>query len=212
MSWSSFFLVLSKFHSMSQETISIPDGIKGLIFDLDGTLIDSMPLHYDGYNYALEPWGVIYPKELFLSRAGIPTLDTMHLIAKENDIQGFDSEIAMQRKRSFVDTHLDRITLIEPIFQILKDHQGRLPISVGTGSNRATVTSMFQMFDLDPYIPISVTATDVTHFKPHPETFLKCAELMEVDPADCLVFEDGVPGIKAAETAGMQVVDVTQYL
>ena len=197
---------------MQRIEIPIPSGVQGLIFDLDGTLIDSMPLHYDGYNHALKPWGVTYPKELFLSRAGIPTLDTMLLIAQENSLENFDPQEAMRRKRQFVESNLDRITLIEPIFQILKDHHGKLPISVGTGSNRDTVTRMFEMFDLDQWIPITVTATDVSHFKPHPETFLKCAELMNTDPADCLVFEDGIPGIEAARTAGMQVVDVTQYL
>ncbi len=197
---------------MQSVLIPIPTGIKGLIFDLDGTLIDSMPLHHVAYNVCLEPWNVHYPKEVFLSRGGIPTKDTLLMIAEENNIQDFDIELALQLKRDFVDNNLDRITLIEPVFEIAKKYHGELPMSVGTGSNRATVTHMFEMFGLGEYFEHSVTATDVSHFKPHPETFLKCAELMGIAPEDCVVFEDGVPGMKAAETAGMQVVDITKYV
>lgn len=197
---------------MQSVLIPVPTDVKGLIFDLDGTLIDSMPLHYDAYNHCLEPWGVHYPMDTFLSRGGIPTKDTLFMIAEENNITDFDIETALDLKRKFVDKNLDRITLIEPVFDIVKKFKGELPMAVGTGSNRATVTHMFEMFDLSQYIEHTVTATDVSHFKPHPETFVKCAELIKIDPKDCVVFEDGVPGMKAAETAGMQVVDVTKYL
>ncbi len=202
----------AKLKNMEQVAIPIPAGVKGLIFDLDGTLIDSMPLHYEAYNHCLEPWGVHYPKELFLSRGGIPTQDTLLLIEEENNIKDFDLELALERKRTFVDTNLDKITLIEPVFDIVKSYYGKLPMAIGTGSNRATVTEMFEMFGLGEYIEHSVTATEVENYKPHPETFLKCAELIRVEPKDCVVFEDGAPGMKAARDAGMQLVDVTQYL
>lgn len=197
---------------MVEVNIPVPTGVKGLIFDLDGTIIDSMPLHYEAYNHCLSPWGVTYPKELFLSRAGIPTKDTLFLIADENNISDFDVDKALGLKREFVDNNLDKITLIEPVFDIIKDYFGKLPMSVGTGSNRATVDRMFDMFGLGEYIEHVVSATEVSHYKPHPETFLKCSELMGVDPEDCVVYEDGVPGMDAARTAGMQIVDVTKYL
>ncbi|UXP33796.1 HAD family phosphatase [Reichenbachiella agarivorans] len=197
---------------MQAVTIPIPAGIKGLIFDLDGTVIDSMPLHLKAYNYSLEPWGVTYPQAVFLSRGGIPTKDTMLMIEEEHGIVNFDVELALERKRNYVDDKLDQITLIEPIMDIVRAFHGKLPMAVGTGSNRDTVTRMFNMFGLQEYFHHVVTATDVTHFKPHPETFLRCSELIQVDPKDCIVFEDGKPGMTAAKTAGMHVIDVTQYL
>lgn len=197
---------------MQTIVIPIPKGVKGLIFDLDGTLIDSMPLHHDGYNHALAPYGIHYPKEIFESRGGIPTRDTMLMIQKDYEIENFDVDIALESKRAFVEQNLDRIQLIDPVFQIVKDHQGLLPMAVGTGSNRKVVIEMFERFSLGQYIEHIVTATDVSHFKPHPETFLRCAELIGVSPKDCVVFEDGKPGMQAAETAGMKVVDVTKFL
>lgn len=192
--------------------IPVPSGIKGLIFDLDGTILDSMPLHHDGYNHALAPYGVFYPKEVFRSRGGIPTRETLLMIAEENGIDDFDLEATLEAKRLFVEDHLDRIELITPVFDIIKSYHGQLPMAIGTGSNRKVVNEMFEKFPLGQYIDRVVTATEVTHFKPHPETFLKCAQLINVRPEDCVVFEDGKPGMQAAQTAGMKVIDVTKYL
>lgn len=197
---------------MQTIAIPVPKGVKGLIFDLDGTILDSMPLHHDGYNHALAPYGINYPKEIFESRGGIPTKDTMRMIEKDYGIQNFDLDQALESKRLFVEGNLDRIQIINPVFEIIKDYNGKLPMAVGTGSNRKVVDELFERFSLGQYIKHVVTATEVTHFKPHPETFLKCAQLIGVDPVNCVVFEDGKPGMQAAETAGMQVIDVTKYL
>lgn len=197
---------------METIAIPVPKGVKGLIFDLDGTILDSMPLHHDGYNHALAPYGINYPKEIFESRGGIPTKDTMRMIEKDYGIQNFDLDQALESKRLFVEGNLDRIQIINPVFEIIKDYNGKLPMAVGTGSNRKVVDELFERFSLGQYIKHVVTATEVTHFKPHPETFLKCAQLIGVDPINCVVFEDGKPGMQAAETAGMQVIDVTKYL
>lgn len=197
---------------MKPITIPIPQGVKGLIFDLDGTILDSMPLHYEGYNHALAPYGVEYPKAVFESRGGIPTKNTMQLIEEDYRIENFDIEQALEAKRVFVESNLDRIQMIAPVFDIIKTSFGEMPMAVGTGSNRKVVDELFEKFSLTKYIPHVVTATDVSHYKPHPETFLKCAALLSLNPEDCVVFEDGKPGIQAAETAGMKVVDVTKYL
>ena len=194
------------------DVLDIPAGAGAIIFDLDGTLLDSMPLHYEAYNDCLKKYGVHYPYELFISRGGIPTRDTFLMIARENAIVNFDVELAIRSKREFVDSRLHLIKPIDTTFNIMKKYHGVLPMSIGTGSNRQTVNEMYRLFELGTYIPISVTATDVSHFKPHPETFLRCAELMKVKPESCIVFEDGLPGIEAAKSAGMQVIDVKPYI
>jgi HAD superfamily hydrolase (TIGR01509 family) len=84
-------------------------------------------------------------------------------------------------------------------------------MAVGTGGSRRLSLKSLDIIGLGGYFDILVTSEDVSNFKPHPETFLKCAELMGVAPVDCEVFEDGVLGIQAARTAGMMVVDVTEY-
>ena len=84
-------------------------------------------------------------------------------------------------------------------------------MAIGTGGSRRLALKTLEVIGLDRYFDILVSSEDVNQFKPHPETFLKCAELMGVEPADCEVFEDGILGIEAAQAAGMMVVDVTQY-
>ncbi|MGL1885456.1 MAG: HAD-IA family hydrolase [Reichenbachiella sp.] len=196
---------------MEKGKMIIPAGIKGLIFDLDGTILDSMPLHYKGYLHGLSQWNVHYPEEVFYTRGGIPTKTTFEMIAEENNIQNFDIEKALQLKREFVDTQLDKITLVTHVMDVIKEYHGKLPMAVGTGSNRNTVDHMFEMHGLGEYFEHVVTATEVSHHKPHPETFLKCAELIAIAPKDCIVFEDGKPGMVAAESAGMQVIDITKF-
>ena len=197
---------------MKTAIIPVPTGVKGLIFDLDGTIIDSMPMHLKSYNYALEVWGIDYPKEVFQSRAGIPTLETLEMIAEEYGVKNPDFDQVIGRIRYFEMNNSDQITMIKPIYDIIKEVHGQLPMAIGTGNSRKHVDLIIDQFSLDQYIPHVVTATEVTYGKPHPETFLKCAELIGIEPQDCVVFEDGVLGIEAAVTAGMQVVDVTKHL
>ncbi|SMD38060.1 haloacid dehalogenase superfamily, subfamily IA, variant 3 with third motif having DD or ED/beta-phosphoglucomutase family hydrolase [Reichenbachiella faecimaris] len=197
---------------MQTINIPVPSDVKGLIFDMDGTILDSMPLHHDGYNHALARYGIHYPRDIFESRGGIPTRDTMSIIQEDYGIVNFDIERALEDKKAFVERNLERTQMIEPVFEIIKDYHGKLPMAIGTGSNRRVVNELFERFSLGQYIEHVVTATEVTQYKPHPETFLKCAELIGVRPVDCAVFEDGKPGIQAAKAAGMKVVDVTKYL
>ena len=196
---------------MSQ-IVPIPAGVKAIIFDLDGTLVDSMPLHLAAYQYAIEPHGVTYSAEVFQSRAGMPTIETFERIRDDFGLKNFSVEEACTRKRAYFGENLDQLALIEPVAKVMRDSHGVLPMAIGTGSYRKTVEKVVNRFGLLEYISHLVTADDVQKHKPHPETFLACAELMKVDPADCVVYEDGDPGVQAAQAAGMKVVDVRGYL
>ncbi|HAA13103.1 MAG TPA: phosphatase [Cytophagales bacterium] len=196
---------------MSQ-TVPLPEGAQAIIFDLDGTLVDSMPLHLRAYQYAIEPWGVTYSAEVFQSRAGMPTIQTFELIEKDYGLKNFSVQEACDRKRDFFGKNLDQLQLIDPVAEIMRSQQNKMPMSIGTGSYRKTVEKVVNLFGLLDYISHVVTADDVQQHKPHPETFLACAERMEMAPAHCVVYEDGDPGVQAALAAGMQVVDVREYL
>ncbi|MFT7163330.1 MAG: beta-phosphoglucomutase-like phosphatase (HAD superfamily), partial [Bacteroidia bacterium] len=160
---------------MKTVIIPVPTGVKGYIFDLDGTIIDSMPMHLKSYNYALEVWGIVYLKEVFQSRAGIPTLKTLEMIAEEYDVKNPDYDEVIGRIRYYEMNNSGQITMIEPIHDIIKDAHDRLPMAIGTGNSRKHVDLLVDQFSLDLYFPHIVTATEVANGKPHPETFLKCA-------------------------------------
>lgn len=195
-----------------KQLVPVPQGVKGIIFDLDGTLVDSMPLHLEAYNFAVAPYGISYTQEVFQSRAGMPTIATFERIAEDHGIADMDIELACARKREFFGQNLEKITLIEPVADVMRRSHGNIPMAIGTGSYRKTVDKVVNLFGLLDYIGHVVTADDVTRHKPEPETFLKCAQLLGIAPADCVVYEDGDPGVQAAIAAGMQVVDVRDHL
>ena len=104
-----------------------------------------------------------------------------------------------------------RVTPIDPVTALVQKYYGKLPMSVGTGGHREAVEKTLEIIGIRHYFDIIVTANDVVNHKPHPETFLRCSELMGVAPADCEVFEDGDLGIEAARSAGMIATDVRSW-
>ena len=183
---------------------------KGLIFDLDGTIVDSMPIHYVAWKETALKYGIDLSVEMFESQAGVPiyaTVEKYNVIFNKN----IDPREMGDAKEKMYEENLHKATMIEPVFDIIKKYHGKIPMSIGTGGGRYIAQKTVEMMGLDKYFNIMVTADDVQKFKPHPETFLRCAELMGVAPEDCIVFEDGKPGMKAAVDGGMMLVDVTKY-
>lgn len=192
------------------QNIPIFTGIKALIFDLDGTIVDSMPAHYLAWREALLKENIQFTPELFVQFAGVTNyriIDGLNAMFGTSMDPGKKSE---EKENIFLQT-IARTKVVEPIAEIIRKYHGILPMSVGTGGHRAIAKETLRVTNMDEFFDIMVTADDITHPKPHPETFLKCAEQMNVAPEYCQVFEDGMPGIKAAEDAGMKVVDVTKY-
>ena len=107
--------------------------------------------------------------------------------------------------------NMPRIPEIKVVTDLVREYHGKLPMSIGTGGSRRLSLKTLGIIGLSDYFDILVSSEDVSNFKPHPETFVRCAEIMGVAPEDCQVFEDGILGLQAAKTAGMMVVDVTQY-
>jgi HAD superfamily hydrolase (TIGR01509 family) len=190
----------------------IVPGVKGLIFDLDGTLADSMPYHFEGWKKACIKYGADIDTAFLRLHTGSPGW----LIASEIIRKcGLEGKVTVDQ---IVEEKLDqfhrvqgKIKAIEPVADIVRKYYGKLPMSVGTGGHREAVERTLEITGLRKYFDIIVTANDVDNFKPHPETFLKCAELMNVDPAYVEVFEDGDLGIEAARMAGMIATDVRTW-
>jgi beta-phosphoglucomutase family hydrolase len=187
-------------------------GVKGLIFDLDGTLADTMPYHFQGWKKACLKYGADIDNNFLRKHTGSPGWIIAREIIKNCGLNGnVTVEQIMNEKlvEFFRLQHL--IKPIEPVTDIVKKYHGRLPMAVGTGGHREAVERTLEITDLRRYFDIVVTANDVNSFKPHPETFLKCAELMGVEPEFVEVFEDADQGIEAAQKAGMKVTDVRSW-
>jgi len=190
----------------------IKPGIKGLIFDLDGTLADTMPYHFEGWKKACNKYGADIEPAFLRKHTGSPGWFIASEIIKVCGLEGkVTVDQIMEEKLEQFYSIQHQVKPIKPVADIVKKYFGKLPMSVGTGGHRSAVLRTLEITGLRPYFDIIVTANDVDNFKPHPETFLRCAELMQVEPQYCEVFEDGDLGIEAAILGGMTVTDVRSW-
>ena len=190
----------------------IQPGVKALIFDLDGTLADTMPYHFEGWKKACEKYGAHIDNSFLRKHTGSPGWIIADEIIKSCGLNGsvtIDQIMNEKLSEFFKLQHLVRP--IEPVTDIVKKYYDKLPMAVGTGGHREAVERTLEITHLRKYFNIVVTANDVNAFKPDPETFLKCAKLMEIDPQFIEVFEDADLGIVAARNAGMIVTDVRSW-
>lgn len=191
--------------------LDIDPRARALIFDLDGTLADSMPIHFMAWKQAALEHGFVYTEELFYGMAGMPTHKIVPVINEQLGLN-LDPGLFSRRKEELFLEYLKKIEPIKPAADIIYRYHGRIPMSVGTGGKKHIAKATMKMMGFDKYIDIIVSADDVENHKPYPDTFIKCAELMGVEPRLCQVFEDGEMGLLAAERAGMIVTDIRPYL
>jgi beta-phosphoglucomutase family hydrolase len=190
----------------------IHPGVKGLIFDLDGTLADTMPFHFDGWKKACKKYGAHIDNAFLRKHTGSPGWFIANEIISKSNLGGsvtVEQILEVKLNEFYKVQHLAKP--IEPVVEIVEKYHGKLPMAVGTGGHREAVERTLELTGLRKYFEIIVTANDVDNFKPHPETFLKCAELMNVEPSHIEVFEDGDLGIEAARIAGMIATDVRPW-
>ncbi len=183
---------------------------KALIFDLDGTLADTMPIHFLAYKNILVEYGIDFTPEIFATLAGIPAVGT---IEKLNEMYGtkMNAEEVGHFKEQEYEKIMHKMKPVQPVIELVEKYNGKMPMAVGTGGYKRLAWKTMHILGLEKYFDILVSTEDVARSKPFPDTFLKCAELMGVEPSVCEVFEDGEPGIQAAGAAGMMATLVTDY-
>lgn len=191
--------------------IEIPAQVKGLIFDCDGTIADTMPLHYQSYLDALGPAGEHFSKDMFFELAGVPAEPVMEELNKRFDV-GIDAKQVAEEKERLFGERLHRAASVEAVEQVIREYHGKLPMAVASGGTGDNIRRTLKVLDLASFFDVMVSADDVENGKPSPDIFLEAARRMGVEPEYCLVFEDADMGIKAARAAGMKWVDVREYI
>ena len=192
--------------------LQLPAGdFHAYLFDCDGTIADSMPLHYIAWKKVMAEWNCEYPEDLFYSWGGKPV---RKIIADLNKINGIEMpvEATAQRKESFYIAQLPQLKVIPEVLEHIKAEHGRIPFAVVSGSTRDSVVGSLSVLGLLDRFDTIISAEDYKRGKPAPDGFLLAAERLGVAPADCLVFEDTDLGIESATAAGMAFVKVPSPL
>ena len=188
--------------------LKIPAGAFGAyLFDCDGTIADSMPLHYKAWKRALADWNCTYDEELFYSWGGKPV---RKIVADLNAMHGLQMPVEelAATKESYYLEQLPTLQVIPAVLEHIEAQYGRIPMAVVSGSRRESVVGSLTVLNLLDRFDTLVCAEDYTHSKPAPESFLIAAARLGVPPSECLVFEDTDLGIQAATAAGMAAVKV----
>lgn len=192
--------------------LQIDPGARALIFDIDGTLADTMPTHYEAWRDVLAAHGFALTEELFYGElGGRPSEAIVRLLNARFDLALDPGPVSQEKDRTYL-AHADSARAIEPVADLARRAHRRLPLGLATGERRAISERVIRATGLAHLFDAYVTADDVTQHKPHPETFLRCAGLLGVAPSYCQVFEDSSSGMEAARAAGMMVTDVTVFV
>ncbi len=180
---------------------------QALIFDCDGTLTDSMPIHYVAWRTTLARHGIEFPEDRFYEMGGIPTDKIIEILSLEQGVVGDVAAIAAEKERAFLETIGD-VEPNRPVCEIAIGHHRRMPMAVASGGIRSVVIDQLIRIAMRDYFETIVAAEDTALHKPEPDVFLEAAKRLGVSPKGCLVFEDTDIGIEAARRAGMDFVDV----
>jgi len=183
---------------------------EAIIFDCDGTLTDSMPVHFVAWSRTMRRYGIDFPVKRFYSLGGVPSDKIIRMLADEQDIE-IDSDLAATEKETAFLELIDLLVPIEPVMEIVLSARGTMPIAVASGGFREIILRQLKQLGCEGWFNAIVTAEDTPRHKPHPDVFLEAARRLGVAPEKCLVYEDADLGIQAATAAGMTSVDVRMF-
>jgi HAD superfamily hydrolase (TIGR01509 family) len=188
--------------------LTLPPGtFRAYLFDCDGTIADSMPLHYVAWRTALAERSCPFPEDLFYSWGGFPVSKIISLLNEKHNLQMPIDEVARRKEQLYYDS-LPRLQPVPEVLEHIEAQHGRIPLAVVSGSTRDSVEASLRALHLFDKFQALVCAGDYAQSKPDPEAFLVAAHRLGVEPQHCLVFEDTEMGIQAACAAGMRSVRV----
>ncbi len=183
---------------------------KGLIFDCDGTLANTMPLHWRAWQLITQRHNLHFPEDRFYALGGVPSRDILKMLAQEQG-RSFD-HIAVAHEKE--EAYLPLMAEVEPIHavvEIAKEHHGKIPMAVASGGTQKIICDVLEHLKIRHLFGAVVTSEMVKHQKPAPDIFLEAARRIGVDPKQCRAYEDTELGLQAIRAAGMEAVDVRAF-
>jgi HAD superfamily hydrolase (TIGR01509 family) len=187
--------------------IEVPEYVRGLIFDCDGTLVDSMPLHMKAWEHAITSRGEAWDYPFFFSKKGTPE-ERIVVLYNEHFKMNLDPKDTVKTKHEFFRSHISEFKPIPHVIAVVKKYRGKLPMAVASGGVRDIVNLELDALGIKDLFETILTADDKIRPKPAPDIFLEAARRIGIEPAYCQAFEDGDLGLEAARTAGMLATDI----
>jgi HAD superfamily hydrolase (TIGR01509 family) len=188
--------------------LKLPEGsFRAYLFDCDGTIADSMPLHYIAWKRALAEWNCLFDEQLFYAWGGMPIAEIISTLNEKEGLR-MPVETVAKRKESLYYELLPQLKAVPEVLEHIDAEHGRIPFAVVSGSTKESVTASLTTLKLYDRFDTLVCAGDYQKSKPDPEAFLLAANMLGVPSHSCLVFEDTAMGIQAATAAGMASVKV----
>ena len=190
-----------------------PANTRALIFDCDGTLADTMPIHFKAWIRILPPLGIPFDEVRFYRLGGMPTAKIIRLLSAETGVPVADVDALVDEKESIFLSMLHEVEPLQSIVGIAERFRGRLPMAVASGGYRSVVAKTLETIGIGDWFDAMVCAEDTVKHKPEPDVFLEAAKRLGNIPANaCVVFEDTDIGLEAARRAGMTGVDVRTWV
>jgi beta-phosphoglucomutase family hydrolase len=185
--------------------------IQGIIFDCDGTLADTMPLHWRAWQIVAERHGIHFTEERFYKLGGVPSRDILEMLREEQGLQYDHHAVSIEKEHAFLPL-IPKVEAIDPVVAVAHEHHGLIPMAVASGGKKRVVEEVLEHLGIRHYFAAIVTSEDVTHQKPAPDIFLEAARRIGVPPQFCRAYEDTDLGMQAIRAAGMEAVDVRDLL
>ena len=184
---------------------------EGLIFDCDGTIVDTMPIHYAAWCSTTAKHGLVFPEERFYALGGVSPFEVLRMLSEEQGVEIDSDAVTYQKEAKYMEL-IGNAKEIPEVMQIVRDNHGKLPMAVASGGTHETVEGILQQCGIRHYFDAIVTSQDVDNPKPAPDTFLEAARRLNVAPEKCRAYEDADMGMTAILAAGMEAVDVREML
>jgi beta-phosphoglucomutase-like phosphatase (HAD superfamily) len=192
---------------MADMSLLLDEPYAGLIFDCDGTLVDTAPIHFFAVNEAMRPLGLEMAAEWYFARVGLTPEALFAEFEQVNGLKIDTAELSLRYGPIFT-ANLGRAQEIAVVAEVARANFGKVPMAVASNGHLKNVRATLEATRLLPLFATVVSADEVAKGKPAPDVFLEAARRIGVNPADCIVFEDSDEGLEAARTAGMRSRDI----
>jgi beta-phosphoglucomutase family hydrolase len=191
--------------------MNLPSHIKGLVFDCDGTLADTMPLHWRAWQVIAKKYKLHFPEDRFYSLGGVPSRDILQMLAKEQGVTLDHIKAAHEKENAYLPL-MAQVEPIHAVVEIAQANYGKIPMAVASGGTQPIIVQVLEHLKIRHLFDTVVTSEMVQNQKPAPDIFLEAARRIGVEPKFCRAYEDTDLGMQAIRSAGMEAVDVRKLL